>query len=182
MTATDTLPEPLAAEPLAPERRTDASDGPLTRPGQIARVLLATDLGPASELATDWAFELAVRHAADLLVVSVIDPRELRDRSGRGATRWDHVRDVRHDAALQLVARGRTIGVRVSFLVWTGDPGESIVSAADAESADVVVVGTHARGTIGRLLIGSVSEHVVRHASCPVLVVRPIVERIERRA
>jgi nucleotide-binding universal stress UspA family protein len=65
------------------------------------------------------------------------------------------------------------MGITVSFLVWTGDPGESIVSAAEAESADLVVVGTHGRGTIGRLLLGSVSDHVVRNAPCPVLVVRP---------
>ena len=65
------------------------------------------------------------------------------------------------------------VGVTVSFLVWTGDPGESIVSAAEAENVDLVVVGTHGRGAIGRLLLGSVSEHVVRNAPCPVLVIRP---------
>ena len=79
----------------------------------------------------------------------------------------------RHGAAQGLVARGREIGVNVTFLVWTGDPGESIVSAAEAENVDLVVVGTHGRGTIGRLLLGSVSEHVVRNAPCPVLVIRP---------
>ena len=41
-----------------------------------------------------------------------------------------------------------------------------------AESADLIVVGSHGRGTVGRFLIGSVSDHVVRNAPCPVLVVR----------
>jgi len=139
----------------------------------IRRVLLGTDLGPTSQLATDRAFDLAQRHAADLLVVSVIDPDELGKHIGRAGGRWDEVRDRRHTAAQELVGRGRAIGVKVSFLVWTGDPGESIVSAAEAENADLVVVGTHGRGTIGRLLLGSVSDHVVRNAPCPVLVVRP---------
>ena len=72
--------------------------------------------------------------------------------------------------------------VPVSFLVWTGDPGESIVSAAEAEDVDLVVVGTHGRGTIGRLLLGSVSEHVVRNAPCPVLVIRSPSSRLARTA
>ena len=144
-------------------------------PPDIRRVMLATDLGHTSELATDRAFDLALRHGANLLVVSVIEVHDMRQPTGRTAIRWDQVRDGRHDAAQALVARGRGIGVTVSFLVWTGDPGESIVSAAEAESVDLIVVGTHERGTIGRLLLGSVSDHVVRNAPCPVLVVRPAV-------
>lgn len=142
-------------------------------PVQIRRLLLATDLGQSSELASDRAFELALERQADLLVVSVIDPQELRQQAGRFGTRWDQIRDRRHDAARQLVARGSAIGVTVTFLVWTGDPGESIVAAAAAENVDLIVVGTHGRGTIGRILLGSVSEYVVRKAPCPVYVVRP---------
>ena len=142
-------------------------------PAQIRRLLLATDLGQSSELASDRAFELALERRADLLVVSVIDPDELRQQTGRFGARWDQIRDRRHDAARGLVARGSAMGVTVSFLVWTGDPGESIVAAAEAEKVDLIVVGTHGRGAIGRLLLGSVSEYVVRNAPCPVFVVRP---------
>jgi nucleotide-binding universal stress UspA family protein len=149
-------------------------------PVDIRRVLLGTDLSRTSELATDRAFDLARRYGAELLVVSVIDPGDLPQEAGRIGSRWDEVRDRRHAAAQELVARGRAMGLTVSFLVWTGDPGESIVSAAEAESVDLVVVGTHGRGTIGRLLLGSVSDHVVRHAPCPVLVVRPAAGRSHR--
>jgi universal stress protein A len=143
----------------------------------IRRVLLATDLSPTSSLATDWAFELARRNEATLLVVSVIDPRDLRKPNGGFHTRVDQVRDRREATAQRLVERGRGLGVPVTFLVWTGDPGESIVAAAESEGADVILVGAHTRGKIGRLLIGSVSEHVARHAPCPVLIVREIPER-----
>lgn len=149
-----------------------ASDDSMS-PIRLRRVLLATDLTKASELATEWAFALAARYAANLLVVSVIDPSELGQESHKSGMRWDQVRDRRQAAAQQLVARGGPTGLNVSFLVWTGDPGESIVSAAEAEGADLIVVGTHGRGTIGRLLLGSVSAYVVRHAPCPVLVARP---------
>ncbi len=166
---TRTTPSPSAASSGRDQR---ASDDDAKPPIQIRRILLATDLTEASEVATDWAFALAELHAADLLVVSVIDPHEVRQESERGGLRWDQVRDRRQAAAQELVARGRPTGLNASFLVWTGDPGESIVSAAESEGADLIVVGTHGRGTIGRLLLGSVSAHVVRYAPCPVLVAR----------
>lgn len=141
---------------------------------EIRRVLLATDLSPTSELATDWAFDLAARNQAALLIVSVIDPRELILPGGGFRLRVDQVRERREAVAQRLVERGRRVGVPVTFLVWTGEPGESIVAAAEAEGVDVILVGAHSRGTLGRLLMGSVSEHVARHAPCPVLIVRAV--------
>lgn len=142
-------------------------------PPRVRKLLLATDLAEASSAATEEAFELAGRLDASLLIVSVIDPGSLRLPGGRFATRVDQVRDRREVLAQALVERGREAGIAVSFLVWEGDPGDMIVSAAGAEHADMVIVGSHGRGAMGRLLLGSVSEHVVRHAPCPVLVVRP---------
>jgi nucleotide-binding universal stress UspA family protein len=142
-------------------------------PPKVEKLLLATDLSEASSAATEEAFGLAARLGASLLVVSVIDPGSLLLPGGRFGARVDQVRERRASIAQSLVERGREEGVPVSFLVWEGDPGDMIVSAAEAEHADMVVVGSHGRGAVGRLLLGSVSEHVVRHAPCPVLVVRP---------
>ena len=142
-------------------------------PGRFRTVILATDLSPTSEAATTAALDLAGSLGARLLAVSVIDPGSLRLPGGRFRQRVDQVRNEREHVAQSLVARGRSIGVTVDFLVWEGDPGESIIEAARAESADMIVVGSHGRGTVGRFLIGSVSDHVVRNAPCPVLVVRP---------
>jgi nucleotide-binding universal stress UspA family protein len=140
---------------------------------RIRKLLLATDLTEASAGATDQAFELATSLKASLLAVAVIDPGSLSLPGGRFRARIDQVRDrLEHDAQ-GLVERGRGLGVEVSFLVWTGDPGDQIVAAAEAEAVDLVLVGSHGRGAVGRLFLGSVSEHVVRHAPCPVLVVRP---------
>ncbi len=141
------------------------------RSGVVGPVLLGTDLSAASDLATDWAFDLAERERTELLVVSVIDPAELR-RVGRPGLRVDQARELREDKAVELVTRGRRLGVDVRFLVWTGEPGPSLVEAAEAEGAGLIVVGSHGRGALGRLFLGSVSEYVVRHAPCPVLVVR----------
>ncbi|HEY4752582.1 MAG TPA: universal stress protein [Candidatus Limnocylindrales bacterium] len=140
---------------------------------RVKKLLLATDLTEASASATDEAFELASRLDASLLVVSVIDPGSLLLPGGRFRVRVDQVRERREQLAQELVERGRQTGVSVSFLIWTGDPGDMIVEAAEAEHADMILVGSHGRGAVGRLFLGSVSEHVVRNAPCPVLVVRP---------
>jgi nucleotide-binding universal stress UspA family protein len=139
--------------------------------GGISRILLATDLSVASDGASTQAFDLARDLGADLLVLSVIDPTSGRI-AGRPGQRIDQLRAGREQAAQGLVTQGREAGIRVSFLIWEGSPGEAIVDVATSEAVDLVVVGSHGRGSIGRLLIGSVSDHVVRHASCPVLVVR----------
>ena len=141
-------------------------------PGRFRTVVLATDLAPTSDAATAAALDLAGTLGARLLAISVIDPGSLRLPGGHFRQRVDQVRGEREHVAQSLVARGRSIGVAVEFLVWEGDPGESIIEAATAESADLIVVGSHGRGTVGRFLIGSVSDHVVRNAPCPVLVVR----------
>jgi nucleotide-binding universal stress UspA family protein len=138
----------------------------------IRQIVLATDLGPASEAATDEAFRLAAALQASLLAVSVIDPQTLLLPGGRFRSRIDQERARLEAAAAELVLRGRRDEVQTSFLIWEGDPAESIVDAARSERADVIVVGSHGRGALGRALIGSVSDQVVRHAPCPVLVVR----------
>lgn len=159
-----TVAAPAASPSASPAR---AAAAPRTR-----RLLLATDLGEASAAATEQAFDLAASLGASLLAVSVIDPRALALPGGRFRARVDQVRERLERDAQELVARGRRAGIDVSFLVWTGDPGDQIVAAAEAEHVDMIVVGSHGRGTVGRLLLGSVSEHVVRNAACPVLVVR----------
>jgi universal stress protein A len=143
-----------------------------TASSPIRKILLATDLSHVSNVATDLAFDLAHRVRASLLVVSVIDPHELRLPGGRFLARIDQVRERREAAAQELVHRGRRADVPVTFLVWDGDPAESIVAAASSEGADLVIVGSHGRGALGRMLLGSVSDQVVRNAPCPVLVAR----------
>ena len=147
-------------------------DGPAPTLGAppVRIVLLATDLGPASRAATDEAIALAAQLGARLLVTSVVDTGEGGgDGSGR---RVDQLRAGREAGAQEVVHEARARGIEAAFLVWEGDPGEAILNAAAAEGADLIVVGSRGRGPVGRLLLGSVSDHIVRHADCPVLVVR----------
>jgi nucleotide-binding universal stress UspA family protein len=150
---------------------------PETDPAEKAalpqRVLVATDGSTASRAAELASIELAASKDASLIIVSVIDPSRLRRPGGLFVARVDQVRAERERDLGRLVEEAREAGVDAQFLIWQGDPGTSVIEAAEAEGADVIVVGSHARGPVGRLLLGSVSSYVVSHAPIPVLVLRP---------
>ncbi len=147
------------------------------RPGRrrIQTVLLATDLSPISESAATEAIDLSGALGARLLVMNVIDPRPGLGQKllpGPRAGRADQLRASREKGLMELVGLARSVGIDASFLVWTGEPGQSIVSAAEAEDANLIVVGTRALDRAGRFLLGSVSDYVVNHSHCPVLIAR----------
>ena len=140
---------------------------------RIETILLATDASSASGAATLHAIDLAARLDAQLVVLTVLSTAD-RDRPAResGSSAASR-REARTLAVQQVVERARAEGARATSLVWDGEPGEAIVDAADAEHADLIVVGSHERSTVGRFFLGSVSDYVVRHARAPVMVVRP---------
>lgn len=143
------------------------------RPSKIKTILLATDLSHVSEIATSQAIDLAGSIGARLLIVNVID---LGARGGgsvgpySAAPRVDQQRAQREGPLLAIVDRARMRGIDAAFLLWTGEPGAGIVAAAEAEAADLIVVGTRGLDRAGRFLLGSVSDYVVYHSDCPVLV------------
>jgi len=147
--------------------------GSAERPGAIRTVLLATDLTDASREATDQAIEIATSLRARLLIVHVIDD----GAEGAGARvqpesdlRMDQRRTKRESPLLAIVERTRSRGGAAAFLLWSGEPGPSIVAAAQAEEADLIVVGTRGLDDAGKYLLGSVSNYVVYHSNCPVMV------------
>jgi nucleotide-binding universal stress UspA family protein len=139
--------------------------------GRTLQIVLASDLSSASAHAADRAIELALERAAHLIVLSVVDPIGLRLPGGRFLRRIDQERMRVERGAQALVLRARAAGVRATFLVWEGEPVETILSAAEAERADLIVLGTHDRGRLGRLVLGSTSARVSEGAGCEVLVV-----------
>jgi nucleotide-binding universal stress UspA family protein len=145
--------------------------GPRTE--KIRTVLLATDLTPISDAATRQAISMAASLGARLLVVNVIDLGERGQVSPLSQTaRVDQQRAVREGPLLAIIERARSRGVEAAFLLWTGEPGQGIVAAAEAEGADLVIVGTRGLDRAGRFLLGSVSDYVVYHSACAVLVAR----------
>jgi len=134
-----------------------------SQPSLIRTVMLATDLTPASEAATGRAIDLAASIGARLLVVNVVDALDI-------GLRLDQRKTSREGVLLSIVQRAQRRNTEAEFLLWTGEPGPSIVAAAEAEGADLIVVGTRGLDDDGRYLFGSVSNYGVYHSRCPVLV------------
>ena len=85
------------------------------------------------------------------------------------------VREAGDDARKALDAAAgklRAKGIAVNTLLRAGDPRDAVVEAAKETSADLLVIGTHGRRGLERLFVGSVAEHAVRYAPCPVLTIR----------
>ncbi len=172
--------KPLALN-TSSKARAEPRSGLIDTPGDertpteafIRRVLVATDTSPTSAGAELAGIELSSLVGASLVFLSVIDPSRLRLPGGLFHTRVDQVRAQLESALDKSVASARQLGVAAQFLIWEGDPGASVTEAADAEGADLIIVGSHARGLFGRLLLGSVSSYVVDHGRPPVVVIRP---------
>jgi len=142
------------------------------------KVLVATDGSDLSIDAAHRAFELlgALR---DVTVLAVLTEVPGDDAGGFESStqspleerqQWENESSAAQGAIRATVeALG---GVDVVTRVEVGDAGPMIVWVAEQIGADVVVVGSHGRGALKRLVSGSVSEHVVHHSPCPVLVVR----------
>jgi nucleotide-binding universal stress UspA family protein len=150
------------------ERNQGAADG---QPNAVRRVLLATDLSSASERAADEAIRLAVESGAQLVILSVVDPGRLRLPGGLFVRRVDQERARTDTGVHTLVRRARAAGAQATFLVWEGDPAEAILAASESENVDIIVLGSHGRGLVGRLVLGSISQRVSLEARCRVLVV-----------
>jgi nucleotide-binding universal stress UspA family protein len=152
---------------------------------RFATVLVATDGTDDSDGAVDAAIDLAHDTGARLLVLSVVPEGSSEESEGQSGTEGSSRRsssrdeDGQNDEIAQAAARANGVvdhaiewGLDAAPIIWEGDPAEAILAAAESENADVIVIGTSSRSGVGRMLMGSISDHVVRNASVPVMVVR----------
>jgi universal stress protein A len=143
------------------------------------RILVATDLSPASVPAVEEAMGLASKEGANLIIAHVYEPPTPTGVSPEGYVppnvydEWDET--LRNEALLglqPLVEKARQQGLAAEPLVLRGVPYAAIAEAARSVGADLVVLGTHGRTGVQRLLLGSVAAKVISTAPCPVLTVR----------
>ena len=135
-------------------------------------VLVATDFSPCSDQAFRHALDIATKCEGKIHLVHAFSLDEVPES---GLRVGDMLTDAEAHCAAQLeevAAKYRPTGRIGTVRVMLGDPIEAIVEQARALACDLVVVGTHGRRGIERILLGSVAEGVVRTAPCPVLVVR----------
>ena len=134
-------------------------------------ILVPTDFSPCAEHALDYACALAAKLGAKVHVVNAISAAfpEL------SVSFTDVIASLRQNntAALEkLVGARRAQVVFGETRVIDGDARDVILSIAASVHADLIVIGTHGRRGLSRLLLGSVAEDIVRRAPCPVLAVR----------
>ena len=144
----------------------------------INNILVATDFQPASDNALRYARALAGRFGARLHVLHVTTDVYLGAASAYGYSGVPVTlqQDIEAAALKQtealLTDEERRTRQAVATTVTAGSPAAAIVDYAAREEIDLLVLGTHGRGALSHLLMGSVAERVVRMAPCPVLTVR----------
>lgn len=127
-------------------------------------------LAAAQELARHFTAELIIVHFVDPVTTSTIAP-EPHGLVARQPVMVDFV--LAAEARLGELARERIDpAINHRGVVKPGSPADGIVDTADQEQADLIVIATHGRTGVKRLLFGSVAEKVVRTARCPVLTIR----------
>ena len=135
------------------------------------RILVPTDGSPSMETVVDHALELVRVHDATLHGLYVVDTGNFATLPVE--TSWDGVTELLRDEGEQAVADfEEMVGeVPVETAIREGNPSREIVEYARENDFDTVVMGTHGRGGIDRLLLGSVAERVVRATPVPVVTV-----------
>jgi nucleotide-binding universal stress UspA family protein len=135
----------------------------------LHNVLVPTDFSDRSEYAFRLACLVARDSGARLTVLHVVPPPMVSYVGGvmtpeppHYDEEWARLREVR--------PRDRTLPVE--HLLAEGDPGTMILQAAQEKKCDLIILGTHGRTGLGRVLMGSVAEAVVRKAPCPVVTVK----------
>lgn len=142
-------------------------------PLRLQRILVPTDFSAASRKALAHAAALARLAGGEVTLLHVIEPPPYPE-FGYAHIPLKEARQKR-SAREGLEALRKELadeGMKSAFVVRTGSAFHEITEQAREEQADVIVIATHGRNALLHLLMGSTAERVVRHAPCPVLVVR----------
>jgi nucleotide-binding universal stress UspA family protein len=141
----------------------------------VSKILVPLDFLPHSAEAVRRAMDLASRYSAEVVLVHVYQPAEYPMLPGDIVYDEHQAERVGAEARARIEAVRREVdptGRRVSTRVVQGAPARTIVDLASDESFDLIVMGTHGRTGMGRIVLGSIAEEVVRRAPCAVLTVK----------
>lgn len=145
----------------------------------IKRILVPVDFSPNSLAALDYAVEFSKPFKAEIALLFVVEPiyYTVPDFAGGASPAMAALLDeqIRSGRAqlLRLEQRYSRRRLKMRALLQTGTPHQAIVDTANQIKADLIIMATHGRTGVSHLLLGSVSERVVRAATCPVLTLRP---------
>ena len=146
---------------------------------QLKKILLPTDFSGCANYALPYAAAIARATDAQIVCVHVVepvvpavgysglaDPMPLADIS-------EQLEDSAERQLPKLAECDECAGLDVEEIIVHGDAAAEIVRVATEQEVDLIVISSHGRTGLGRMIFGSTAESVVRHAACPVLVVKP---------
>ncbi|MBN1855679.1 MAG: universal stress protein [Dehalococcoidia bacterium] len=143
------------------------------------KILLCLDGSSLAEQMIPYATSIAQSYSSSLVLVQVVNvPSALAAASAQGAESVveDEMRRLAFTSQTyldQLAERLREQGIATEAVTIQGSPGNTIVEYATANEIDLIAIATHGRKNIGRLVFGSVADHVIRHTCIPVITVNP---------
>ncbi len=139
----------------------------------MKKILVATDGSAQSFKAIDRAAELAKNGSAELIVVNVAEdfcPLELAEAD------CDVIRQLLIKEAQSIMSKAigklKELGVEARGIIEFGSPAETILEIADREKVDEIILASHGKHGVKKLLMGSVASRVLEWAKCPVTVVK----------
>jgi nucleotide-binding universal stress UspA family protein len=136
------------------------------------KILIATDGSKYSQSAAARGLEIARFHGSKVYVLYVVDLRALTGVNGMPAP--NNIYLILEDEGKHSVDKVKEMAgdLPVETFVLAGHPAHTIVQFAQDNGIDLIVTGTLGKSGVEKMLLGSVASHVIRHAPCPVLVVK----------
>jgi nucleotide-binding universal stress UspA family protein len=134
-------------------------------------VVVAVDGSKPSLWAVAAAGELALRLGSRVLLVNVLNPQELFKQQGYVPENYSF---PLRESSLEMLRRSEKLlpsSIETATTIEAGDPAMMVAALSEERGADYIVIGTHGRGRVGQLLLGSTATAVARLAKCPVIVV-----------
>lgn len=135
------------------------------------RVLIAIDCGPSSEKIAEAGFDLAKRLHAEIAILTVVDTSFLLGSEGLTAYEARSIAKTTAAENLNTLMANIFGHHNVSRYTMEGNAETQILKVAQEWPADVIVVGTHGRKGLARMILGSVAERVIKNSDIPVIVI-----------
>lgn len=140
---------------------------------QVKTILVPTDFSERSNAAVETALSMAKQIGAKVIFLHSLDwsdhPDEMTPMADEG---YAFMKDWAHAYLDDLVHRARKEGVEANAELTDGIPFVEIIDAVGRHPVDLIVMGTHGRSGLRRLMMGSQTEQVLRQAPCPVLTIK----------
>src|SRR5271165_5375412 len=143
----------------------------------LSKILVTTDFSAVSDHALEYAIALARRYDARIYLAHVVtpDPFQFAEPQLAQAT-YEKVRQAAEEGITDILISGKLRGVPHEVLMEEGSVWPTLEKLIAEHEIDLVVAGTHGRGKVQKLLIGSVAEEIFRQSDCAVLTVGPAVK------